>query len=90
MAMKKKGTHKIEVEGSDVVVYGGVMLKKAYDALADNMNTYQWAKFTMLLEAAYKKGSIDGANEAFEQIDKGVRQALKAVPHKLPGRYKKK
>ena len=40
------------------------------------------------MEAVYLQGKKDGAREAFENVDKSLTQAKKAIPHNRPGRPK--
>jgi hypothetical protein len=54
------------------------------------MSTFDGIKILDLMEAVYVQGLKDGARAAFDQVDRSVTQAKKAIPHRAPGRPRKR
>lgn len=94
-AKKRRGyrTVKVELPKSELTLYGSARLMDAaetVETVTKNMTLYQGVKFGQILEAVYLQGKKDGAREAFGQVDKNFKEALKMVPHRRPGRPIKK
>ena len=91
--MRKKPRYtKIDVKlaKSTITLYAGSNIATAASDLAKSMNTYDGVKYVQILEAVYNQGRKDGASKAFEAIAKGFRTAEEMVPHKNPGRPKRR
>lgn len=83
-------TAKLQLAKSELTIRGSQKLVAAVETITDDMSLYHGVKFAQILEAVYEQGRKDGARAAFEQIDSGVKAAMKAVPHKNPGRPRKR
>lgn len=91
-ARKRRGyrTIKVGLPKSTLTIYGSARLMDVVQTITKDMSLYQGVRFGQILEAVYKQGTKDGAREAFNQLEKRFREAMKAVPHKRPGRPKRK
>ena len=88
---KPRYTNNVIKIGTDKVnVYATPKLGHALEALTEDMTLYEGVKFEQILKAVYEQGQKDGASKAFEAIGKGFAAAEKEVPHRNPGRPKKK
>ena len=82
-------TIKLKLKTSDIAVYTSPRLATALEEITTDMNLYQGVRFTQILEAVYQQGRKDGAAAVFKEIDKGVKEAQRLIPHRRPGRPKK-
>lgn len=80
----------VRLVSSELTLRGGQRLIHAVRALTDDMSLYEGVKFAQILEAVYVQGRKDGARAAFEEIDRGLRSAMQAIPHKNPGRPRRR
>lgn len=93
MAKAKQGYRTIPLElkqGAVVPVYTSARVADALQEISANATLYEGVRLTQLLEAAYIQGKKDGAREVFEQLDRGVAEAKRQIPHRPPERPKKK
>ena len=90
MAKARYSRIDMKLETSRINLYAGSRIAAAAADLAKNMTLYDGVKYAQILEAVYKQGKKDGAAEAFEAVDKNLKTAQQAVPHKNPGRPKKR
>jgi hypothetical protein len=83
---QKRGykTVKVQLVKSELTLRGGQKLVHAAQTLTADMTLYEGVRFAQILEAVYEQGRKDGARRAFEEVDKGVRAATKAVPPQEP------
>ncbi len=88
--MPKARYRRIGLGDSKIVLYGGSRIAAAAADLATNMTLYDGVKYAQILEAVYKQGRKDGAAAAFEAVGEKLEAAQRAVPHKNPGRPKKR
>ncbi len=90
--LKKRGytTVKVQLAQSQLTLYGSDKLVSALKAMTADMTLYQGVKFQALLEAVYEQGKKDGRGEVYNQVEKDLKDAQKALPYKRPGRPKKK
>lgn len=72
-----------------VDVYATPKISHALE-LIDQMSLFEGVKLMQLLEVVYEQGKKDGARNAFAAIHAGVATAEKAIPHRNPGKPKKK
>lgn len=79
----------IPIQNGSVAVYASPRISRALDEITEDMTLYHGVRFTQILEAVYTQGKKDGARSAFEELDKKVKEAQKAIPHKNPGKPKK-
>jgi len=77
-------------KNNEIVVYATPRLSAAIKEVTEDMTVFKGVKLYVILEYVYNQGKKDGAREAFEETEKGFREAQKNIPHKLPGRPKKK
>lgn len=92
---KKKGVPRniknvIPMGDKSVNVYASPTVSKALQEVTDDMNLYHGVRLGQLLEAVYLQGQKDGANNAFSQLDEKLKEAKNSVPHRNPGKPKKK
>lgn len=74
---------------SELTLRGGQKLVNAVETMTADMTLYQGVKFAQILEAVYEQGKKDGARVVFEELDGGVRDIKKRIPHRNPGRPRK-
>jgi hypothetical protein len=87
----KKRTTKIRLySGAEVTVYAGAKVQAALKDVTDDLTLYKGVRLAQLLEAIYVQGKKDGARDAFEEISRGIGEAQARVPHRPPGRPKKR
>lgn len=58
--------------------------------IVGEMTLYRGVKLLDIMEAIYLQGCKDGARATFDEIDRNVSQAKKAIPHRAPGRPRKR
>ena len=90
MAKARYRKIRVKLQTTEINLYAGSRIATAAEELAENMSLYQGVRYAQILEAVYSQGRKDGAASAFEAVGKGVKQAEQAVPHKKPGRPKKR
>jgi hypothetical protein len=79
-----------KLETSSINLYAGSRIAAAAKELTSEMNLYEGVRYAQILEAVYKQGQKDGASKAFEAVQKNLKAAEQAIPHKNPGRPKGK
>lgn len=73
-----------------VAVYASPRVSAAFHAVTADMNLYQGVKLRQLLEAVYDQGRKDGARGAFEATAAKMKEAEALVPHRNPGKPKRR
>ena len=73
-----------------VKVYASPKVGDALREVTKDIDLYHGVRLTEVLEAIYAQGKKDGARETFDTLDRGLADAKKAIPHRTPGRPKKK
>ncbi len=76
----------IPLKSSSIKVYASPRISEALREVLKDMNVYQGVRFTQILEAVYLQGTKDGARAAFEETDRRLVEARRAIPHRTPGR----
>ncbi len=76
--------------GNSVKVYASPKVRDALHEISGDMSLYQGVRLTTVLDAVYVQGKKDGARQVFEGIDEGVAKVKRVIPHRAPGRPKKK
>jgi hypothetical protein len=89
MAARNQG-NKIQLPNEVVTVYASPKVSDALKEVVKDLSLYQGVKLGQLFEAIYNQGKKDGARHAFEAVSEKVIEAEKLVPHKNPGKPKKK
>ncbi|MFN6507751.1 hypothetical protein [Xanthomonas translucens] len=74
---------------SQIAIYASPKISKAMEIIGE-MKIFEGVKVLEVIEAAYNQGKKDGARDAFDHVQTGITAAQKAVPHKNPGKPKKK
>ena len=80
----------ISFKKGGVRVYASPRIAHAFKEVAMDMNLYKGVRLLQILEAVYIQGKKDGARSAFQTIDSQIIEAKKEVPHKNPGRPRKR
>jgi len=79
----------IPVGDKSIDVYASPRISKALEEVTRDMTLYHGVRFAQILEAVYHQGQKDGARNAFGELDKKIKEAQKAIPHRNPGQPKK-
>jgi hypothetical protein len=79
----------VPLSSGKIEIYANPKHAAALESLME-MKLIEGAKIINLIEAVYTQGKKDGAREVFEVFDKQLEVVRKAVPHKNPGKPKKK
>ena len=75
---------------NEVKVYASPKVGDALREVLKNMPLYQGVRLSEVLDAVYVQGKKDGAREAFERFDRSLADVKRAIPHRTPGRPKKR
>ncbi len=79
----------VATNNSQIAIYASPKISRAMDIIGE-MKIFEGVKVLEVIEAAYNQGKKDGARNAFNHVQAGIAAAQKAVPHKNPGKPKKK
>jgi hypothetical protein len=90
MAGKYQATKVTMHSGVEVTVYASPRVQAALEEVTADLTIYKGVRLAQVLEAVYNQGRKDGARAAFDEVTRGVSAAQKAIPHRAPGRPKKK
>lgn len=74
---------------NSVKVYASPKVGDALREITKDITLYQGVRLVEVLEAVYGQGKKDGAREVFEELDRGLANVKKAIPHRTPGRPRK-
>jgi sulfate adenylyltransferase subunit 1 (EFTu-like GTPase family) len=81
----------IPLKGKKTVkVYASPKIGEALREISKDMTLYDGVRLYEVLEAVYVQGQKDGAHQAFEGLDRSLAEVKKVVPHRRPGRPRKK
>lgn len=83
-------TTKIELKSGTIKVYASAKVRGALSEVSEDMDLYKGVRLIEVLEAVYIQGRKDGANTAIEKIEESVAAAKTLIPHRKPGRPRKK
>lgn len=83
-------TIKVQLRKTEVSVYTSPNVASALEDVLAEANAYDGIKIGQIMEAVYLQGTKDGAFRAFGEVDRGVAEAKKLVPHKKPGRPRRR
>lgn len=85
---------KIPTKNSEIAVYASPKVGQALEDIRAKNDLYEGVRLLQILEAVYAQGKKDGAREAFDTVDKamarGLAESKRTIPHKNPGRPRKK
>ena len=89
---KRRGyrTIHVPIKGSSVAVYTSPRVADALREITQDMSLYKGVRLMQVMEAVYLQGTKDGAATAFAELDRAVVAAHKAIPHKRPGRPRRR
>ena len=91
MARRGYRTIRLGLErAGDVAIYTSPRVADALDEIRSKATLYEGVRLTQILEAPYLQGKKDGARDAFVQLDRGVADAKRRIPHRGPGRPRKR
>ena len=91
--MARRGFRTISLEmkkAGDVSVYTSPKIADALEKIMADMTLYEGIRLQQILEAVYLQGRKDGARSVIEAIDDSVDQVKKQIPHRAPGRPRKR
>jgi hypothetical protein len=80
----------IPIGDKSVMVYASPRISAALHELTIDMTLYQGVRFAQVMEALYEQGKKDGARGAFEAIESKVKEAVRLIPHRNPGKPRKR
>jgi len=81
----------VPLKGKKVAkVYASPKVGDALREISKDMTLYEGVRLSEVLDAVYVQGKKDGARETFEGFDRSLADVKKAIPHRTPGRPKKK
>ncbi len=90
MAVGKYQRTVIPLKKASIKVYASPRISEALREVLKDMSVYQGVRFTQILEAVYQQGTKDGARAAFDETDRRLVEARRAIPHRTPGRPRQK
>jgi hypothetical protein len=80
----------VTAEPEDVAIRMSARRADALEKIVGEMSLFAGIKLLDLMEAAYVQGRKDGARAVFDQIDRNVSAVKRAIPHRAPGRPRKR
>jgi hypothetical protein len=81
----------VPLKGKKVAkVYASPKVGEALREVSEDMTLYKGVRLSEVLDAVYAQGKKDGARETFGGVDRSLADVKKAIPHRTPGRPKKK
>lgn len=80
----------IPMSSQDVAVYASPKVSKAMEEITEDMALYHGVRLSQVLEAVYNQGQKDGARNAITEIQQNLSKAIEEIPHRNPGKPKKK
>ena len=76
--------------GLKVKAFTNPTVKNAFAEITKNAPLYEATRIHQVIEAFYSQGKKDGAREAFKQMEAQFSEAKRLVPHRAPGRPRKR
>lgn len=80
----------IPMSSQNIAVYASPKVSKAMEEITEDMTLYHGVRLSQVLEAVYKQGQKDGARNAITEIQNNLSKTIKEIPHRNPGKPKKK
>jgi hypothetical protein len=85
---------KIDTNNESISVYASPKIGRALEDIRAKNDLYDGVRLLQILEVVYTQGKKDGARAAFDSVDdamsKAVADSRKAIPHRNPGKPRKK
>jgi hypothetical protein len=83
-------TIKLAQQKTSASVYTSPRIADALKDIMANASLYEGVKLTQILEAVHVQGKKDGARETIESLDTQLNNLKRQIPHKRPGRPRKR
>jgi hypothetical protein len=80
----------LELASGKIAIYASPRISHAMEEVVGDMTLYNGVRMLQVIEAAYTQGKKDGARAVFDDMDKRIKDSQKLIPHKNPGKPKKK
>lgn len=80
----------LELGSGKIAVYASPRISDAMEEVVGDMTLYNGVRMLQVIEAAYVQGRKDGARSVFDDVEKRMKESQKLIPHKNPGKPKKK
>ncbi len=77
-------------DSTEVSVRASARVADALEEIVTKATLYEGVRLTQVLEAAYVQGTKDGAQTVFTQLDKSLDEVKSQIPHRAPGRPRKR
>ena len=104
MATRKKAAHDpgklkgaprnkknvLDLASEKIAIYASPRISAAMEEIVGDMTLYNGVRMLQVIEAAYTQGKKDGARAVFDDMEKRIKDSQKLIPHKNPGKPKKK
>jgi hypothetical protein len=90
MARRGYRTIHLELREQDVPIYTSARIADALEEIRAGATLYQGVRLAQVMEAVYEQGHKDGARATFDALDTGVAAAKRQIPHRRPGRPRKR
>lgn len=80
----------IPMSTQNVAVYASPKVSKALEEITEDLTLYHGVRLSQVLEAVYNQGQKDGARNAITEIQQNLNKTIDKIPHRNPGKPKKK
>lgn len=80
----------LELASGKIAIYASPRISHAMEEVVGDMTLYNGVRMLQVIEAAYTQGKKDGARAVFDDMEKRIKDSQKLIPHKNPGKPKKK
>lgn len=77
-------------DNTEVSIRASARVADALEEIVAEATLYEGVRLTQVLEAAYVQGTKDGARAVFVQLDESLDEVKSQIPHRAPGRPKKR
>jgi len=80
----------IDLGNKELTVYASPRISTAMEIVTEDMTLMKGAKLSLIFDAIYEQGKKDGARSAIENFRKKMKEIENEIPHRNPGKPKKK
>ncbi|WP_431263713.1 hypothetical protein ACQ859_27885 [Roseateles chitinivorans] len=80
----------VPIASQNIPVYASPKVSKAFQEVTEDMTLYHGVRLSEVLEAVYNQGQKDGARNAIKKIQENLSETIGEIPHRNPGKPKKK
>lgn len=91
--MAKRGYKTTTINLSEtkrVKLYTSQRVLNAVSHLEATLQVFEWSRVLNLCEAFFEHGKKEGARAAFEALELGMQNAKAKIPHRRPGKPKRR